>query len=450
MRSEIVKLKCVALDDNGKGIVRYNNQTIFVTDLLVDELADIKLTYKFDKLFSAEVIKRYSSSVYRVKPICKYYDKCGGCSLMHLNYSEQLIYKREKVKNLLHKFAKIDFDVSETLGMKDPYFYRNKIQVPFGLDKKGKIIAGFYEEDSHKIVPTLDCYVQNKQAKDIILSIIDIMNKYHIQPYNEDTRKGLIRHVIIKTSFHYKQVMVVLVTNEDEFKGRKNLARELVEKQPNITCVVQNVNTRKTNVILGEKTRILYGKGYIKDSIFDLDFLISAKSFYQTNPIQLKVLYKTAIDLAKLSKEDEILDAYSGTGTIGLCASKYVKKVTLVELVKDAYLDGLKNKDINKITNAEFINDYCTDFMIKNASNLHYDVIFMDPPRKGSTPEFLNAVKLISPKKVIYISCNPVTLARDLNYLVDQYQIEKVIPVDMFPHTPHVETVVSLSLKSSE
>lgn len=447
MRSETVSLKCVNLDDNGKGIVRYDNQTIFVDNLLKDEVGQIKLTYAYDKLKEAKLVKRETTSKYRVKPKCPYYELCGGCNLMHLEYSKQLEYKHEKVKNLLHKFASLDFEVSPTLGMKEPYNYRNKIQVPVGKNKKGEIVTGFYSENTHKIVPHLDCLVEDKRAEEIILAFKSLMKKYHIEPYDEDKQTGLIRHIIIKTSYHFNQIMVVLVTSQDEFKGRKNLAKELVDKCNNITCVVQNVNPRKTNVILGEKQRVLYGLGKIKDSIFGLEFLISAKSFYQTNPIQLEVLYKTAIDLAQLEKTDNILDAYSGTGTIGLCASKYVNKVTLVELVKDAYIDGLKNKEINNIENAEFINQDCTKYLVENKDNVKFDVIFMDPPRKGSTKEFLDALINIRPKKVVYISCNPVTLARDLKYLLNDYEVKKVIPVDMFPHTSHVETIVLLNLK---
>ncbi len=450
MRSEIVKVKAFNIDDNGKGIVRYNNQTIFVDNLLKDEEGQVKLIYAYDKLKEAKLIKRETTSKYRVKPKCAYYELCGGCNLMHLDYQKQLEYKQEKVKNLLHKFASLDFEVSPCLGMDKPYNYRNKIQVPIGKNKKGEIVSGFYSENTHQIIPHLDCLVEDKQAEKIIEAFKSLMKKYHIEPYDEDRQTGLIRHIIIKTSYHFDQVMVVIVTTIDEFKGRKNLAKELVDKCNNITTVVQNVNPRKTNVILGEKQRVLYGPGKIKDSIFGLEFLISAKSFYQTNPIQLEVLYKTAIELAALKKEDNILDAYSGTGTIGLCASKYVNSVTLVELVKDAYIDGLKNKEINNINNAEFINEDCTSYLVNNKDNVKYDVVFMDPPRKGSTPEFLNALIDIKPRKIVYISCNPVTLARDLKFLLNDYNVIKVVPVDMFPHTSHVETIVLLQRKTGQ
>ena len=237
MRSKLIKQKAVAIDDNGKGIIRFDNQTIFVNDLLPDEEGEIKLIYKFDKLKEAKLIKRLNSSPIRCKPKCAYYSKCGGCNLMHINYQAQLEYKRQKVQNLLHKFAHIDFEVSPCLGMEKPFNFRNKIQVPVGKDKSGKIITGFYEENTHKIVPNLDCLVQDIKAKQIILDLKKLMEKYHIEPYNEDTQNGLIRHVIIKTSYHYNQTMVVLVTSQDEFKGRKNLAKELVSLNKDITSV---------------------------------------------------------------------------------------------------------------------------------------------------------------------------------------------------------------------
>lgn len=448
MKNREINATAVAIDDNGKGLVRFEDKTIFVDNLLPGEKAEIKLSYAFNTLKEAKVIKRFNDSKFRVKPKCKYYESCGGCNLMHLCYAQQLIYKQEKVKNLLHKFAHLDFEVSPTIGMENPYNYRNKIQVPVGKDKKGNIITGFFEENTHKIVSNDNCLVQDERASEVIKAFKSLMEKYHIEPYDEDKRTGLIRHLIIKTSLHYKQVMVVIVTAVDEFKGRKNLALELIKKCPLVTTVVQNYNPRKTNVILGEKERILYGTGKIKDSIFDLTFLISSKSFYQTNPYQVEKLYQKAVELANLTKEDVVLDAYSGTGTIGLCASKYVKEVTLVELVKEAYLDGLKNKEFNKITNANFINEDCTNYMLKNKEEKHFDVIFLDPPRKGSTVEFLSALKEIKPSRVVYVSCNPVTLARDLTYLLDQYEVKAVVPVDMFPHTSHVETIVLLSRKN--
>ena len=450
MSEKIFKVKAVAIDDNGKGIVRVNNETIFVDNLLEGEEGDIKTIYQFGKLKETKLLKRLTSSKFRVNPSCRYYSSCGGCSLMHLDYQAQLEYKRKKVQNLLHKFAHLDFEVSNTLGMEDPYHFRNKIQVPLGLDKKGKIISGFYKEGTHQIVAQEECLIESEIAKEILLTVKSLLDKYHIPPYDEDRREGLVRHLIIRTSHHYKEASLTIVTSQDEFKGRSNLAKEIVRLCPIIKTVVQNINPRKTNVILGEKERVLYGTGKIKDSIFGIDFLISAKSFYQTNPIQVEVLYKTAIDLARLTKDDEVLDAYSGTGTIGLCLAKKVKKVTLVELVKEAVKDGQINAKINNITNAEFVNADCTKYILDNYKTKHFDVIFLDPPRKGSTKEFLDACKTIAPSRIVYVSCNPVTLARDLTYLLDKYEVKEVVPVDMFPHSAHVECITLLERKKDK
>ena len=442
-------LEAVGIDDNGKGIVRTDNQTLFVAGLLEGEKGLIRLGFNKNtaKIEQAHLIKRLTSSPYRVEPRCPYYKDCGGCSLMHLAYPQQLIYKQNKVRNLLHKFAKLDIDVQPTLGMAEPYRFRNKVQVPVGTDSKGKTICGFYKENTHIIVPSADCLIETEEASRILKGIIGLMDKYHIQAYQEDKRSGLIRHILIKQSLHFSQVMVVLVTAYKDMFAKANFAKEINKMFPEVTTVVQNVNSRHTNVILGEEEHILFGSGKIKDSIFGLSFLISSKSFYQTNPIQLEVLYKTALDKAELNKDVNVLDAYSGTGTIGLCASEKARQVTCVEIEPSSVKDAKENARINKIDNVTFIQDDCTSYMEKNQDRLHYDVVFMDPPRKGSTPEFLNALLKIQPRRIIYISCNPVTLARDLFTLKDAYSITSVTPVDMFPQTHHVETVVALSLK---
>lgn len=449
MKSKTVELEAFALDDEGRGIVRDEGLTVFVDNLLPNEKGKIKLDFAYGKLKEARLLQRLTSSKDRVKPLCPYYSKCGGCNLMHLNYEAQLEYKRMKVQNLLHKFAKIDFEVSKTIGMENPYHFRNKIQVPV-KNIKGKIETGFYEINTHNLVPNSNCLIEDNRARHIIEEFKKTCEEFKLEAYNEDTRRGVFRHIIIKTSRYYQQIMVVFVTAIDEIKGKQNFLKAFLKSCPEVTTVVQNINKRKTNVILGEKERILFGSGKIKDRIFDLDFYISSKSFYQTNPIQVEKLYKTAIDLAALKGDEMVLDAYSGTGTIGLCASRHAKNVTLVEVVEAACKNGIENAVINNIENAEFVIDDCTKYLVKHKDNQKFDVVFMDPPRKGSTNEFLTALIENSPKKIVYISCNPVTLARDLSILKDKYEIEEVIPVDMFPHTSHVETICALSFKGQK
>lgn len=441
-----------ALDDEGKGIVRTGEYgTLFVPDLLPGEKGKIE-AYLDQKGQGKQcvLLERLIDSKDRVKPLCPYYEKCGGCSLMHLSYEKQLEYKREKVQNLLHKFAHIDgIQVNPTLGMDDPYRFRNKVQVPV-KKIRGKLVTGFYAENSHELIPSEDCLIESEKSAEILAYLKSVFTKYGVEAYDEDTGRGFLRHILIKESYHYPEIMVVFVTASREYVGKKNLVSLLTKRFPEIKTIVQNVNPRHTNVILGEEEYVWYGSGKIRDSIFGKDFLISAKSFYQTNPKQLEVLYKTAIDAAGLTGKEDVLDAYSGTGTIGLSLSSYAKHVTLVEIVKDAVRDGVLNAKLNRIGNADFVWADCTEWILKNRKDLHFDVVVMDPPRAGSTPEFIGAVKSIAPEKVVYVSCNPVTLARDLNLFKDRYSLVSATPVDMFPHTAHVETVVSLSLKNAD
>lgn len=438
-----------ALDDNGKGIVRTKEYgTLFVSNLLPGEKGKIE-TYldKNGQGKQSVLLERLSNSPDRVKPLCPYYEECGGCSLMHLSYEKQLEYKRKKVQNLLHKFARIDgVEVNPTLGMEHPYRFRNKVQVPV-KKMRGKLVTGFYAENSHTLIPSEDCLIESEKSAEILTYLKSVFTKYGVEAYDEDTGRGFLRHILIKESYHYPEIMVVFVTASREYVGKKNLVSLLTKKFPEIKTIVQNVNPRHTNVILGEQEYVWYGNGKIKDSIFGKDFLISSKSFYQTNPKQLEVLYSKGIEAAHLSGSETVLDAYSGAGTIGLSLASYAKHVTLVEIVKDAVKDGILNAKLNHIDNADFVCADCTDWILKNRENLHFDAVMMDPPRAGSTREFIGAVKSIAPKKVVYISCNPVTLARDLNEFKDAYEIESVTPVDMFPHTAHVETVVSMSRK---
>ena len=443
----VIEVEPIKLDDNGRGIFYYDNSTFFVPNLLPTEKGQVKIFKIKDKYIKdAKLIKRLTSSSNRTTPICPIYEKCGGCSLMHLNYQAQLDYKRQKVENLLHKFASIDIKVQPTIGMENPYRFRNKVQVPFRKEK-GKVVYGFFEENTHNVIPSSDCLIESKRACDILKYIKSLMVKYDIEPYQEDSSKGLIRHVLIKESLHFNEIMVVLVTTKKEMYAKTNFARMLVKKFPEITTVVQNINPRHTNVILGEEEEILYGTGKIKDSIFGIKFLISAKSFYQTNPIQVEKLYSKAIEYANLTGKENVLDAYSGTGTIGICASKNAKHVTCVEIVDSSVKDARKNGQINNINNVTFIKDDCTKWMLNNKDNVNFDVVFMDPPRKGSTKEFLNALKEIKPRRVVYVSCDAVTLARDLQLLKDTFDVVEATPCDMFPHTAHVESIALLTRK---
>ena len=446
MSRRVTKTTCLDLDDFGKGIVRIDDTTCFIDNLLPGEEADIETDFKYGKLAKAKAINRYNDSPDRVHPECKYYPNCGGCQLMHLSYEKQLEYKTKKVKELLHKFAKLDVEVYPCIGLENPTRFRNKVQKPVRFDnKKKKIKAGFYQSGTHNLIGVEDCLMETPLSNKISNLLVSLFEKYHFTPYHEDAQFGLIRHILIKTNTNQDQALVTLIVTRSDIKGIKDFAKELMKKIPQVVGVVLNINTRKTNVILGEKDVPVFGHTKIQDMIFDKKFLISTQSFYQVNSHQIETLYGKAIEFAQLKKTDSLLDAYCGTGTIGLCCADKVKDVLGVEIVADAVHDAILNAKINNLTNAHFIKGDATKFILQ--SDKHFDVIIMDPPRKGSTPEFINAVKRIAPERVVYVSCDPVTLARDLALFKDTYQIEKVQPVDMFPNSMHVETVCLLTKK---
>lgn len=441
---QIIKGKCADISSEGKGIIKTVYGVIFVDSLLLEEEAEIEVTYARAGISYGKIRRLITKSKDRISPPCPISTACGGCTFQNASYEYELIYKKRKVSEALRKIGHIDFPVNDVIGMEVPSHYRNKIQVPFARNGKN-IIYGFYKANTHKIIPVKGCNIEDARAEPILSSIAYLMSSMKIEPYNEDNRSGIIRHLLIRTSYHYDEVMVVLVTNIDSFPSRNNFVKELVKKHPSIKTVVQNINSRDTNVILGEKERVLYGPGFIKDDILGLRFNISSKSFFQVNPIQTEKLYKTAINCANLTQNDVLLDAYSGVGTIGLiCASK-VKKVLSIEVVKEAVDNAISNAKNNHINNIEFINADCTEYIHNNLPKV--DVVIMDPPRKGSTPEFLKALLEIKPSRIVYISCEPSTLARDLTYLINDYDIKLVQPVDMFPRGYHVETITMLNHK---
>lgn len=445
--NSIVHGVCKDLSSEGKGVVKINDDVIFCNGLFIDEEADILIEYQRSKVYYGKIKKLYKLSKYRIQPKCKICTSCGGCQFQQLSYEGQIEYKYNRVKQAFKRIAHLDVKIDDVIKMDDPYFYRNKAQMPIGYDKYKNIICGMFKEKTHQIIPVDVCYIENQKTEKIFKAITYLMEKHHILPYDEDKKEGIIRHVLIRTSYHFNEIMVVLVSNVLNFKGQRNFINELIKLCPDITTIVENINSRTTNVILGEKEKILYGKGYIKDTICGLTFKISASSFFQINPIQVEKLYKKALDLLELSPNCTLLDAYSGVGTIGLIASKKCQNVISVELNKNAYLDGIKNAKNNNISNVYFVNDDASDYI--NKSDISFDAVIMDPPRKGSDEKFLNALINNKVKKICYISCNPETLARDVSYLSKYYKITNVTPVDMFPMTSHVETIVLLCLKET-
>lgn len=377
-----------------------------------------------------------------VEPPCEYYDRCGGCQLQNLSNESQNSYKQRMVEDLLGDFG----EVGKLYSMDNPYEYRNKIQYSFGYDKNNKRIAGMYAKNSHDIINIENCLIQDPIADKIIISIKRIMNKYKMEPFNEDTKQGFLRHVLIRTGFNSGEVMVVLVAADRVFPGKRNFVKILRKKHPEIKTMILNVNNKNTSMILGDNESNMYGRGFIEDTICGMKFRISSKSFYQVNPKQAAILYNKAIEMADFKGREKVIDAYSGVGTISLLVSKKVKEVIGVEINKDGVNDAIRNAKTNNVDNVYFHRADAGEFMIDVASkNEKIDSVIMNPPRAGSDEVFLSSMCTLSPEKIIYISCNPETLARDLKYLEEKkYKVRKIQPVDMFPQTKHVETIVLL------
>lgn len=359
--------------------------------------------------------------------------------MQHLSYQGQAEFKQKNVERLMSKYHK----VNDILTMEEPYLYRNKVHSTLAYDKKRNIISGIYEENTHNVISIKQCIIQDRYADEIIASIRELMRSFRIEPYDEDKGHGFLRHILVKTGFASKQVMVVLVVSSQVFPGKNNFVKALLNKHPEITTIVMNVNNRKTSAVLGDTEKVLFGKGYIEDTLCGCIFQISPKSFYQINPAQTEILYNKAIEMARLKGNEAVLDAYCGIGTISLIVSSKVKNVIGVELNKDAVKDAIKNAKRNNIKNAYFYNDDAGNFMTGLAKEKQsIDVVFMDPPRSGSDEKFLSSLIQLSPKKVIYISCNPVTQESDLAFMVKNgYKVEEIQPVDMFPQTSHTECV---------
>ena len=451
MKFDRVKGKCVDLSFEGKGVVKLSYGTVFVDGLFPGEEAEIEIQYKRAGSYFGKVYRLITKSKDRIQPRCGVCTACGGCQLQQLSYQAQLEYKQRKVQDALRRHGLEKIAVLPTIGMENPYEYRNKIQVPIGRDPHGHIISGFYRQGTHKIIPIEKCEIEDPRATKVISEIKKLMKEFHYAPYDEDTRSGLIRHVLIRTSYHYDQMMVTMVTRLDEFKGKNNFVRELHKRCPIITSIVQNINSRDTNVILGEKERLLFGPATIKDSILGVDFLISSKSFFQVNPVQVEILYQNAIDSANITSKYRVFDAYCGIGTIALIASKKAFSVVGVEIVKEAIIDANKNAKLNNITNAEFfVGDAGEIYSKLKREGRDFDCVFVDPPRKGLTEEFINYLLEEEPPTICYVSCDPETLARDLALLSKKYSIGNAQPVDMFPMTFHVETICALSFKGQK
>ncbi|SFG17789.1 23S rRNA (uracil1939-C5)-methyltransferase [Lachnospiraceae bacterium C7] len=373
---------------------------------------------------------------------CKYKKKCGGCDYQGLTYEEQLEKKQRHVNRLLKKYGK----VQRIVGMKDPYHYRHKVNAAFTYTRAGKILAGTYKEGTHDVVDIPECQIENLECKKVINTIKKLIKSFKIKTYDEDTGYGLLRHVMVRKSYYNDEIMVVLVLSSPILPSKNNFVKALRKEVPQISTVVINVNDKNTSMVLGERNITIYGKGFIEDKLCGLTFRISPSSFYQVNPEQTEKIYYKAMEYAKVSSKKTVIDAYCGTGTIGLVASKNAKEVIGVELNKDAVKDAIINAKKNNMRNIKFYNEDATEYMLKASSKKQKtDVIIMDPPRSGSTEEFMAAAVKMSPNRISYVSCNPETLARDLEYFTKNgYEVKEITPYDQFPFTKHIECVCCL------
>lgn len=427
------------LNDAGAGIVISGKEKIPVPFLLKNEVAEIDVV-QYGKHYQTSIHKLIETSKDRIKPACRYYGECGGCQLMHMTYPAQLTFKTNYVENLFKR-------KTEIIGMTTPYAYRNKGIFSFKGTKK--IQSGFYKMYSHDIVSIKECMVQDELMNPIMETIDQLVNQFKLKVYNEDNKTGFLRHVLIRTGFYSKEVMVAFVVTNKIFPGKNQFVKALTKKHPEIKTVIQNINNRSTSVVLGDTEILLYGNGMIKDELCGLTFHFSSKAFYQINPMQTEKLYHSALEMAKLKRNDIVIDTYSGIGTISLIAAKKVKKVFGIEINRSAIKNSVKNAKINNINNAQFIQGDASDVMVQMAKEkVPVNTVFMDPPREGSNEKFLSSVVKLKPEQVIYISCNPTTQKRDVDYLLKKgYKIKDLKVFDLFPMTGHAETICQLVLK---
>ena len=455
MQIEKNKEYVVDIIDNGfqgEGIAKIDGLTIFIPNAIKGEKIKILIVKVLSSHAFGKIIEIIKPSKYRVESDCPTYKRCGGCSLRHVEYKETLKMKQNAVQSLVNKTLNTKIQVQETEGMEYPYHYRNKAQYPVGLNKDGKPVMGVFANRTHEIIPIDTCYIQNEQTEEIAKFIFNFLVNNNISFYNEKTQKGLVRHIVTKIGIKTNEIMCIIVINGDSFPKENELVRDLKNKFPNIKSIIKNINTKNTNVILGKENINLFGNGYITDVLGNYKFKISPMSFYQVNPVQAEKLYNLGVKYAEITKNDIVFDLYCGIGTISLCMSKFAKKVYGVEIVEEAIEAAKENAKINNIENTEFIAGDVEKVLSNLIDNKKVipDIIMVDPPRRGLDNTSVENIKKVSPKKLVYISCNPATLMRDLAKLEDIYEIKNIKPVDMFPYTSHVEVCALLELKKCQ
>ena len=433
----------------GEGIAKIDNFTIFIPGTIKGEKVKIIIVKVLSSHGFGKVIEIIEKSPVRQEADCNTYKRCGGCNLRHVKYEETLKMKQNAVQSLVNKTLKNKIKVQETVGMENPLHYRNKAQYPIGINKQGEPVIGVFANRTHEVIPIDNCLIQNKKSEEIAKFIVEFIKGKNISIYDEKTGKGLIRHIVTKVGIKTGEIMCVIVINGHKIPNESELVENLKTRYPEIKAIVKNINIKNTNVILGQENINLYGNGYIEDILGEYKFKISPLSFYQVNPVQAEKLYNLGVSMAEITKNDVVFDLYCGIGTISLFMSKFAKKVYGIEIVEEAVKMAKENAENNNVSNTEFFAgdvEIILDDLINN-KGIKADVVMFDPPRKGLDKKSIDNILNIRPKRIVYISCNPATLIRDLADFENEYDIKTIIPVDMFPFTSHVECVAVLKLK---
>ena len=433
----------------GEGIAKIDNFTIFIPGTIKGEKVKIIIVKVLSSHGFGKIVEIIEKSQARQEVDCNTYKRCGGCNLRHVKYEETLKMKQNAVQSLVNKTLKNKLQVKETVGMENPLHYRNKAQYPIGINKQGEPVIGVFANRTHEVIPIDNCLIQNKKSEEIAKFIVEFIKEKNISIYDEKTGKGLVRHIVTKVGIKTGEIMCVIVINGHKIPNESELVENLKTRYPEIKAIVKNINIKNTNVILGQENINLYGNGYIEDILGEYKFKISPLSFYQVNPVQAEKLYDLGVSMAEITKDDVVFDLYCGIGTISLFMSKFAKKVYGIEIVEEAVKMAKENAESNNVSNTEFFAgdvEIVLDDLINN-KGIKADVVMFDPPRKGLDKKSIDNILNIRPKKIVYISCNPATLIRDLADFENEYDIKTIIPVDMFPFTSHVECCSVLQLK---
>lgn len=446
--NDIYKVIGVDYTSEGIGLAKVDGFPLFVNNLIIGEEAEVKVMKVMRKFALAKIIRFTQMSPDRITPLIPETIHLGGCQFTQLNYEKEVEYKLSKVTRALRVIGGIDYQIKTIHKAPNPYFYRNKTVLPLARKKNGIVISGMYRFNTHEIIAMEKTHLDDQRASEVMIKIRELLERFDISIYDEKTHSGDLRRVMLRASYYTKDLMVVFITKSKNVTNLAAFCNELVANCPQITTIVQNINPHRTNVILGDEEVVLCGDGIIQEKINDLTFKVSSKSFFQVNTVQAEKLYSRAIELAKLKKSDTVLDAYSGIGTITLLAAKKAKHAIGVEIVNQAVIDANVNRDINNIKNATFYVDDAGEFLVNYKELQKIDVVFVDPPRKGLSETFINKILEVKPPKIVYVSCDPATLARDLKILNKNYDIDTIECLDMFPRTAHVESIVILKLKN--